>query len=390
LIYDPNSRLVYGSQSKDIETFAAFEERLGDLTIWSCDSIHFQLEIPEYGVSKRVAERYHRAATTILIPKSFEHILTVSLGDAIAKLFNLPQAAMDIDKVLCTCGDALLLNDLFASIWSLPALPREWEEGLSKAAEIDESAFRQQTVDLTEMEDVQSSPAPNKRSFTPPPPSFASAKGPYIATPTPSKAKVQTVVRSNAFRNLVTSMTKAFITMAADEISLRLPNHPPHGVTKGVNLRGPISKERLDSYTAELQRTTSGSATVSVEDMEYTWAGIKSGLLGEYFVPLNHKFTIPLTKIYLLFNKCLEDFTYKNWTSCKRDTFGFPSRDEGDADFVYHDRDGKLGVLLGLGEPAVGGNIIYYLEVKSTGLRTKSFKLSHNQFQFVRLVRLNG
>jgi hypothetical protein len=104
---------------------------------------------------------------------------------------------------------------------------------------------------------------------------------------------------------------------------------------------------------------------------------------------LYNSIIIPLTKIYLLFNKCLEDFSYKNWTSCKRDTFGFPSRDEGEADFVYHDRDGKMGELLDLGTSAAGGNIIYYLEVKSAGLHTKSFKLSHNQFQFVRLVRLN-
>jgi WD40 repeat protein len=278
--------LVYGSRSEDIQTFASFEETWGDLTIWSCDSIHFQLEIPEYGVSKRIAERYHRSTTTILIPKSFEHILTVSLGDAIAKLFNLPQAGMDIDKVLCTCGDTLLLNDLFSSFWSLPALPLEWEEGLSKVAEIDEPAFKRETVDLTsEMEDVQTSTATNQRSFAPPP-SFVS-KGPYLATQTPSNAKVHTVVRSNAFRNLVTSMSKMFITMAEAEIPHRLPNHPARGVRERVN-RGPISKNVLVSYTAELERTTGGSATLSVEAMEYTMAGIKSGLLGEYFVQFNH------------------------------------------------------------------------------------------------------
>jgi hypothetical protein len=66
-----DGRLVYGSRSEDIATVAAFEERWGDLTLWSCDSVHFQLEILEYGVSKTIAERYHPAtAATILIPKT--------------------------------------------------------------------------------------------------------------------------------------------------------------------------------------------------------------------------------------------------------------------------------------------------------------------------------
>lgn len=206
---------------------------------------------------------------------------------------------MDIDKVLSTCEDTLLLNDLFASIWSLPELPIEWEEGLSEeglsqAAVIDEAAFKRQTVDLTtdmedltsDMEDVQTIPPPRQRPRTPPPPSFVSNRPYGNATPAPSKAKVQTIARSNAFRNLVTSTTNTFVTMAAAEIPLRLPNDPPRGVRKRVN-RGPISKEVLDSYTAELERTTSGAARVSGEDMDYTLAGIKTGLLGEYFVRFN-------------------------------------------------------------------------------------------------------
>jgi hypothetical protein len=77
------------------------------------------------------------------------------------------------------------------------------------------------------------------------------------------------------------------------------------------------------------------------------------------------------------------DFNYENWTSCKRGIFDFPDRPEGDSDFIYLDRTGQLAKLFGLGEVAENGNIIYYLEVKSTSSQGRSFHLSQHQFQIV-------
>ena len=96
---------------------------------------------------------------------------------------------------------------------------------------------------------------------------------------------------------------------------------------------------------------------------------------------------IPLTQVYLLLSHLLPDFSYENWTSCKRGIFDFPDRPEGDSDFIYLDRMGQLAKLFGLGEVAENGNIIYYLEVKSTSSQARSFHLSQHQFQTVNAQR---
>jgi len=60
-------------------------------------------------------------------------MLTISLGNALAKLFGLLDIARKINKILSDCDDEELLDDVFAVIWKIPKLPRDSEEGLMKA-----------------------------------------------------------------------------------------------------------------------------------------------------------------------------------------------------------------------------------------------------------------
>jgi len=367
---------VYGCRSEEISSFNAFHERWLDLTVWTCEWIHLQIEIPGYNVTKSIAERYYLAAdtSTIFIPKQYENMLTVSLGNAVAKLFDMPDIAPKIDKVLSECDNEELLDDVFAVIWNIPKLPLDWKEGLMNAIgrceediEFTETCM---SIDPVPMDDVR----PTTETSSQPPRTMDALLVPQV--------QVEIDSQSRGFGTLVASMADLFDSITHTEIARRLPNQLLCGqVNQDVNSQ-PISEEVLQKYDTELERSVFSSTVnqMTIDRIEGMDTGTQSGILGEYFVRPQ---IVSLIQIYLLFNKLLDCFDYKNWTSCKREIFNFPRRQEGDSDFLYLDRSGELARLLGLGEPATRGDILYYLEVKSTKLKTRSFRLSQNQLQMV-------
>lgn len=63
---------------------------------------------------------------------------------------------------------------------------------------------------------------------------------------------------------------------------------------------------------------------------------------------------------------------------------GFPPREgrsEGRSDFFYHDREGKLAPVFGMGTSNSG--ILFLIEVKSAVGTSNVFHMSHNQFALV-------
>ena len=273
-MFRADGRLTYGCRPKNASSFDEFSEIWEQLNVKSCASLGLQLEIPEYNLSTSIPQRYYLEAktSTIFIPKAFERILTISLGDAIATLFNLPHIAMRIDKVLSESSDETGLEDVFASIWKIPELPREWQDGLANSLYLGESRIqediRMEDVDVDVIEKIHS-PEP-ARAFMSPPPS--------------PEIHVQNVVRSQEFRKLIFSMADLFNSMTPDEISRRLPNRPYCGYVKeDVNLR-PISDEVITEYDNELKRSSSFSVELTIDRTEDNEKSMQSGIVGEYFV----------------------------------------------------------------------------------------------------------
>jgi hypothetical protein len=245
------------------------------LNVKSCASLGLQVEIPEYNLSLSIPQRYYLEAktSTIFIPKTFEKILTISLGDAIATLFNLPNIAMRVDKVLSEGGDEAGLDDVFASIWKIPELPREWQDGLASNPDFREGRIhediRMEDVDVDAVVEKIHSPEP-ARGFMSPPPS--------------PEIRVQNVVRSHEFQNLISSMAESFNSMNLDEISRRLPNRPICGYVKEeVNIQ-PISDELVTEYNNELERSSSFSVGLTIDQIGDNEKNVQSGIAGEYFV----------------------------------------------------------------------------------------------------------
>jgi hypothetical protein len=127
-MFRADGRLMYGCRPKNASSFKEFSEIWQQLNVKSCASLGLQLKIPEYNLITSIPQWYYLEAntSTIFIPKAFERMLTISRVDAIATLFNLPYIAMRIDNVLSESADEAGLDDVFASRWKIPELPREW------------------------------------------------------------------------------------------------------------------------------------------------------------------------------------------------------------------------------------------------------------------------
>ena len=175
LVFRADGRLTYGCGPKNASSFDEFSEIWEQLNVKSCASLGLQLEIPEYNLSTSIPQRYYLEAktSTIFIPKAFERILTISLGDAIATLFKLPHIAMRIDKVLSESSDEAGLEDVFASIWKIPELPREWQDGLANSLYLGESRIQEDIrMEDVEVDDVIKkiySSEPSTQAFMSPP-----------------------------------------------------------------------------------------------------------------------------------------------------------------------------------------------------------------------------
>jgi hypothetical protein len=208
-------------------------------------------------------------------------MLTISLGDAIATLFNLPHIAMRIDKVLSESSDEASLDDIFASIWKIPELPREWQDGLANSPYLGESRIQEDI----RMEDVEGDDVIEKIYSQEPARAFMSSRRSL-------EIHVQNVVRSQEFRKLIFSMADSFNSMTPDEISRRLPSRPFCGYVKeDVNLR-PISDEVIAEYDNELERSSpTFSVELTIDRTEDDEKSVQSGIAGEYFVRLCSYFT---------------------------------------------------------------------------------------------------
>jgi hypothetical protein len=273
---------VYGCRPNNASDFEEFSEIWEQLKVKSCTSLSLQVEMPEYDFSMNIPQRYYLETnkSTIFISKVYERILTISLGEAIATLFKLPHIAMRIDKVLTESGDEAFLDDLFASTWKIPELPREWLDGLVNSPDMGEATIEEDMrMEDIEVEDViegihSAEPA---RAFMSPPPSL--------------EIQVQNVVQSQEFRKLICSMAESFNSMMPDEIARRLPSRPFCGYLKeDVNLR-PISEDVITEYDNELERTTPFSIELTIERIEDNEKSVQSGIIGEYFVHPGSYFT---------------------------------------------------------------------------------------------------
>jgi hypothetical protein len=95
-----DGRLVYGGRPNNASDYEEFLEIWEQLKVKTCTSLNLHVEMPEYDLSMNIPQRYYLETnmSTIFISKVYERILTISLSDAIATLFKLPDIAMRIDK----------------------------------------------------------------------------------------------------------------------------------------------------------------------------------------------------------------------------------------------------------------------------------------------------
>jgi hypothetical protein len=127
-----NFRLVHGNPVSKIASYEEFEESWNLINIFCCQSISRKISIPEFGVDERIPLKFLLDGSDVFLSKEHEGWHVISLSHALAEYYKLDNKdSMQIDKILSLTESPELLEDLFESLWKIPELPRDWEEGLA-------------------------------------------------------------------------------------------------------------------------------------------------------------------------------------------------------------------------------------------------------------------